>query len=244
MKKLSNFQMVMLIISIICILLFLLWIDEEGFLELLSLIFGFLGFLFGILFSVNLTKSNKKYELDYAKRKRNKERFKPSRLKENLLVLEERGNSYYFKAKYQLHCSNHSSFTLKVHANLEKSIFGEINLVSKENGVGIFCICNECGKEFEIFNSTKDGYDGYLCTDKQIDFEKEEFHCIKCNQNDFTIEIEYSYDNDKEVLKEIKETMEDTKKGDVTNTFSWISITIKCNHCGKVYKHVFDYECM
>lgn len=244
MKKLSKFQMVMLVISIICILLFLLWMDEEGILELLSLVLGLLGFSFGALFSIDLLKNNKKYELNRAKKTRNKSRFRPSKLKDNLLALEERSNSYSFKPTYKLNCSDHNTFKIEVYAIPEKSIFGAVTLVSKNDGVSIHCTCNECGKEFEIFNSTKDGYNGYLCTDKRIDFEKEEFYCVKCHKNDFTIEIEYSYDNDKEMVKEIKETMEEVKKEDITNTFGWISITVKCNHCGKVYKHIFDYECM
>lgn len=243
MEKLTKLQKILLVISITCIVLFL-WCDGEGILGVISLISGFFGVFFGIAFIINLVSSNKKYELEKVKRIKNKNRFKPSKLKENLLILEERGNSYYFKPTYQLKCSNQSFFKVKIHANVSKSIFGGTIFTCKEDGVGISAICNQCGKELEIFNSTKDGYDGYLLTDKKVDFSYEEFYCLKCKQNDFTIEIEYEFDTDKAAIKELKETMEEVKKEDITNTFGWISITIKCNHCGKVYKKIIDYECM
>lgn len=172
-----------------------------------------------------------------------KGKVKPEKLKENLIIFKEISDGYYYSPTYRLTCCKKNSFKFMVNGNSKKSILGGITLVSKDEGLCIKCSCLECNKEYEVFNSTKDGYDGYVCNDKIVDFELEEFKCNKCHESDFDVEITYEYADDKEQISEIKDYLKEDNKDDFTNTYFGIVISIKCNKCGKEYKRIVEYEC-
>ena len=60
------------------------------------------------------------------------------------------------------------------------------------------------------------------------------FNCSRCKDNNFSISIKYEYP-DKDELKELGFK-------DISNAFTWITISLTCNNCGKKYKKFIDFE--
>lgn len=59
-------------------------------------------------------------------------------------------------------------------------------------------------------------------------------NCSRCKDNNFSISIKYEYP-DKDELKELGFK-------DISNAFTWITISLICNNCGKKYKKFIDFE--
>lgn len=59
-------------------------------------------------------------------------------------------------------------------------------------------------------------------------------NCSRCKDSNFSISIKYEYPD------------EDELKGlgfkDISNAFTWITISLTCNNCGKKYKKFIDFE--
>lgn len=59
-------------------------------------------------------------------------------------------------------------------------------------------------------------------------------NCSRCKDSNFSISIKYEY-SDKDELKELGFK-------DISNAFTWITISLTCNNCGKKYKKFIDFE--
>ena len=60
------------------------------------------------------------------------------------------------------------------------------------------------------------------------------FNCSRCKGNNFSISIKYEYPDEDE-LKELGFK-------DISNAFTWITVSLTCNNCGKKYKKFIDFE--
>ena len=105
----------------------------------------------------------------------------------------------------------------------------------------ILAICSECGKEIEVFNSSKHGYDGLICENKR-EFStiprKKISKCKKCGSEERILHIVFHYED----LEGIKEDLGSDE--DITNAFDWITIDLECTNCKKVQKGYLDLETM
>lgn len=59
-------------------------------------------------------------------------------------------------------------------------------------------------------------------------------NCSRCKDSNFSISIKYEYPDEDE-LKELGFK-------DISNAFTWITISLTCNNCGKKYKKFIDFE--
>lgn len=59
-------------------------------------------------------------------------------------------------------------------------------------------------------------------------------NCSRCKDSNFSISIKYEYP-DKDELKELGFK-------DISNAFTWITVSLTCNNCGKKYKKFIDFE--
>ena len=91
-----------------------------------------------------------------------------------------------------------------------------------------------------INNVCQDGYDA-CCLDSEISRNLNEtegknqlLNCNRCNGDNFSVFIKYEYP-DEEELKELGFK-------DISNAFTWITISLTCNNCGKKYKRFIDFE--
>lgn len=91
-----------------------------------------------------------------------------------------------------------------------------------------------------INNVCQDGCDA-CCLDSEISRNLNEtedknklLNCNRCNDDNFSVFIKYEYP-DEEELKELGFK-------DISNAFTWITISLTCNNCGKKYKRFIDFE--
>lgn len=59
-------------------------------------------------------------------------------------------------------------------------------------------------------------------------------NCSRCKDSNFSISIKYEYPDGDE-LKELGFK-------DISNAFTWITVSLTCNNCGKKYKKFIDFE--
>ena len=96
-------------------------------------------------------------------------------------------------------------------------------------------------KKIELFaRRAVDGCDA-CCLDSEISRNLNEtedknilLNCNRCNGDNFSVFIKYEYP-DEEELKELGFK-------DISNAFTWITISLTCNNCGKKYKRFIDFE--
>lgn len=255
MENIKKIAKIVFVLIITFIIMRILGIDFKTAIEMILISFGVMVGIFAYIIFLtflclkiskkkNLLEQEKQDKENRNEKKRFLEKLKPAKIKSNLVIVDEKMDDVCYRPTYQLTCCHKNNFKISIHGEVEKSIFGGVTFISKDDGFAISSECLECQKQYELFNNTKDGYDGYLCTEGPIDFASENFKCLKCGENDFYIEITYAYDIDKDMIKEIKQTMKENNKEDITNTFGWITMTIKCNKCGREYQKIVDYECM
>lgn len=96
-------------------------------------------------------------------------------------------------------------------------------------------------KKIELFaRRAVDGWDA-CCLDSEIsrnlngtEDKNKLLNCNRCNGDNFSVFINYDYP-DEEELKELGFK-------DISNAFTWITISLTCNNCGKKYKRFIDFE--
>lgn len=130
-------------------------------------------------------------------------------------------------------CCGHNNFSVQIFGEIHHSIFNTMQLLPINNEVALHARCVKCGNVLPIFNSISDGYD-QCDTNLHIVVPTTLLECKKCHHNDFSIKIRYEYPEIEE-LNGLGIVNKD-------NAFTWIWITIECNHCGKKYKNFIDYE--
>lgn len=135
-----------------------------------------------------------------------------------------------------LQCCNSQDFEVLIFGEVKKHLFSNPSLYPKNDCIALAVRCKKCGRVITVFNSTCDGYENVSEKRKaseplNIDFE---YRCGKCSENNFSIEIKYEYPD----IKELK----DLEISNIDNAFTWIWITIKCNHCCKTYKNFISFE--
>ena len=139
-----------------------------------------------------------------------------------------------------INCCDKNNFSIYYNGDIEKNIILGIYLSGDNDAISLSAKCLKCGRLIKIFDSHIDGYDAN-CEDentpKIIDknnVKGKPFNCSRCKGNNFSISIKYEYP-DEEELKELGFK-------DISNAFTWITVSLTCNNCGKKYKRFIDFE--
>lgn len=131
-------------------------------------------------------------------------------------------------------CCSYSEFDVLYCGEIRKSNFGQVFFCDNDNGLAVRLRCKKCGQEIEVFNSLTDGYD--RCIKEKTysaDYQCQPFTCKQAHAN-FSAEVTFEYPPQQELCEDGIEEYE--------NAFTWIRVTLKCNSCNKVFKHIIDYE--
>ena len=131
-------------------------------------------------------------------------------------------------------CCNSHEFEISAFGDVEPGgIFAGMSLVAKDEGLVFEATCRLCRRKIPVFNSTIDGYDVSECHDPKT-MSTKPCQCSKCKENNFSVSIEYEYP-----------CSEDLVYLDIDNandSFTRISVTLRCNQCGKKHRGFIDYE--
>lgn len=154
----------------------------------------------------------------------------------------------FFKTDYiknditsgSVNCCETNAFNIYYNGEIEKNIILGTYLSENNDSISLNAKCLKCGRLIKIFDSHIDGYDANCEDDntpKIIDknnVKDKLFNCSRCKGNNFSISIKYEYPDEDE-LKELGFK-------DISNAFTWITVSLTCNNCGKKYKKFIDFE--
>lgn len=140
----------------------------------------------------------------------------------------------------RVNCCETNEFNIYYNGEIEKNIILGTYLSEDNDSISLAAKCLKCGRLIKIFDSHFDGYDANCEDDNTLRIINKNkvkdklFNCSRCKDNNFSIFIKYEYPDEDE-LKELGFK-------DISNAFTWITISLTCNNCGKKYKRFIDFE--
>lgn len=157
----------------------------------------------------------------------------PMKLKPYFQHLSASTDTYTF-IRGKIICCSCSEFDVLYCGVIRKSIWGQVFFSDNDDGLVVKLRCKKCGQEIEVFNSLTDGYDRCIEEkDRSTSYQLQPFTCKQAH-SDFSAEVTFEYPPKQELIEDGIEEYE--------NAYSWIWVTLKCNSCNKIYKHILDYE--
>ena len=171
----------------------------------------------------------------------------PTHLKECLKPFESQVDEETLKGSLCCTCGN-NVFTL-FYQGADKEIGGTLYPIDKEIDNNYFFIikakCNQCQKEYEVFDSNFHGWDGYICHNQTIDSIQKpslvEWKCHNCGYDYHTAVIEITSQGKEDFIEETNALFDVNRWMDA---FDWFSISIECCKCGNATDKWVDYETM
>lgn len=116
---------------------------------------------------------------------------------------------------------------------------------NEKYGLTIRAVCRECGKEWELFDFAKHGYDGFINEDGVSVPENELIDAVADDERDFKITMEIELFGEEQFAEEFidnpPEGMSFTSD-DRADIWSWVVIDLKCAKNGKVLKDFVNEE--
>lgn len=167
----------------------------------------------------------------------------PTHLKDILVCDENDFDGERLKGKIRCICGC-SDMKLKI---LAEDCGENISVTDYKDGFGlrIVGICAECGKEFDLFDRAKHGYNGFVCHDGEAveDTDLKPYACYKCGGDTFNVEMEFEIEDEEQFNEEVVDDAPDEyKPEDFVNAFDWISMSLTCKKCGEKIENWIDYE--
>ena len=107
-------------------------------------------------------------------------------------------------------------------------------------------ICKKCGKEIEVFDAGKHGWNGYVCKDDFLDrsLQLEKYVCPKCNHDAFKVSISISSQGKQDFIDECVSNDDSFSEDDWVNGFEWMGISLSCANCSNEEVDWADLETM
>ena len=165
----------------------------------------------------------------------------PTHLKEIFIPLGDKNSEFHANGMVRCSCG-YEHFQIKLVADIEDGI-------PMYGGIIIKSICNDCKKEYILFDDNKHGWNGFVCChdDDDVpvsDSELKEWNCSQCQHCNYNVEISIISKGIEDFYEEarIADGEGDFKISDWVNAFSSITISLECADCGD--KYLWDYETM
>ena len=94
-------------------------------------------------------------------------------------------------------------------------------------------ICKQCGKEIELFDAGKHGWNGFVCKDDFLDrsLPLEKYVCPECSHDAFNVSISISSQGKQDFIDECVSNDDSFSEEDWVNGFEWMGISLKCSSC-------------
>lgn len=163
---------------------------------------------------------------------------------EKILRVTERGDGY-MNGKIVCECGC-GTFGIRYFGEVSKS--GCIGVQAHgENryAARIMADCRGCGKEWELFDFAKHGYDGLICEDGVSVSDEELISFTNGSERDFEVEMGFDFDDEEQFLEEVVDNPPEGMNftpDDRVNIWSWVDIGLKCAKSGKELKSFVNIE--
>lgn len=170
----------------------------------------------------------------------------PTHLEKILIPMGDENTEFHVDGCIRCSCGC-ESFHIKVYANITK---GYPQVMEYGDGFAfvVKVICADCGKEHLIFDDNKHGWDGFVCHAgvEVPDNKLKSWKCPDCGCDVHEIRVSISSQGKDDFIEEsgIADGDSTFNEDDWVNAFEWITIGLKCHHCGHDDERWIDYETM
>ncbi len=156
----------------------------------------------------------------------------PTHLKSILRVNEAETDSYNLNGKIICNCG---CKYFSIFHNEDRNYDDTLGY-SKQDGLKVLAICNNCHKKHLIFDEATQGYNGFVCGDFKTasDESLTNLICNKCSSTIFSIILDIEIEDKRQFIEEcVNEYPDKFSPDDYVDSFDWITITVSCKHCDK-----------
>ena len=109
--------------------------------------------------------------------------------------------------------------------------------------------CNNCNKEYLIFDNLLHGYNGFVCNGLIVGKDSKsiprpdakDWCCDKCGKTNHSMTVKIHSTGQNEFIENAGEEFD---KNDWTETFDWITIKTECKSCNETNEEWISYETM
>ena len=106
--------------------------------------------------------------------------------------------------------------------------------------------CRDCGREIELFDAGKHGWNGFVCHMDTLDRQEQIWNvaCDECKGNHFRVSVWISSQGREDFLAECVANDASFREEDWADAFEWIQVSLECTGCGIDMDNWLDCECM
>lgn len=168
----------------------------------------------------------------------------PRHLRKIFQVDVEHSEEFSLEGKLCCECGC-KEFLMRIFADIDDNDIPESKEYEDDYAFVIKGICNDCQKEWLLFDMSKHGYNGYVCHDGVTvpDVKLKEYSCPKCKKNKFELSIGIELEDIDQFVEEVvADDPDHFSKEDYVDAFDWITIDKKCSCCGEESKSWIDFE--
>lgn len=115
----------------------------------------------------------------------------------------------------------------------------------REHSLMLKLICTDCEKEWLLLDEATQGYDGFVCHDgtSAPDSELKTRICPTCGKAHFAVTMTIEPEDYEQFQEEVvTEYPDEFKPSDFVDAFNWMTISLRCTHCGHSDNGWIDME--
>lgn len=167
----------------------------------------------------------------------------PTHLKEILQVDEDTFDGHNMDGKLKCTCGC-DDIRLRIYGEEHREHIS-VRRYKDNYGFRIMGSCALCGKDFEIFDMAKHGYNGFVCHDgvPVEDADLKEYLCGACQGDNFAVDVGIELEDKEQFIEEVVEDEPDKfVPEDYVDAFDWFTVALQCKKCGRKYGDWVDFE--
>lgn len=122
----------------------------------------------------------------------------------------------------------------------------EFSVTESNEGMLAHLYCKDCGKEIELFDAGKHGWNGFVCHMDPVDRSAQSWKavCDECKNAYFYVTVWISSQGKEDFLSECAAHDPSFREEDWVEGFEWIQVSLECSKCGIDMDNWLDCECM
>lgn len=167
----------------------------------------------------------------------------PTHLKDIMAVDEECFDGEWLEGKIKCTCGC-CDVKLKIYGE-DHDQYLTVKEYQDDFGFRVAAVCAECGKEMDLIDMAKHGYDGFVCGNgvPVDDADLQPYFCRECRGDVFSAEVRIELEDPEQFNDEVvSDEPEKFNPKDYVNAFDWFTMSIACRNCGRKKEGWVDLE--
>ncbi len=120
------------------------------------------------------------------------------------------------------------------------------SVMESNDGLLARAACRNCGKEIELLDAGKHGWNGFVCHLDPLDRTEKLWKaaCEECKGEHFRVRVWISSQGPEDFMSECVAHDDSFNGEDWVDAFEWMQVSLECLHCGIEMDNWLDYEAM